>query len=591
MGSDRATVRPVVPLVVLSLLAGCASSGVRRFPLREPMWRDTDLNAVTVPCRPDPKKPAKRICYPETYESSFAWDGADNLLFRPVSWFFAVDPAGEAVNVNSVDEVPDSAWFINRIGRNPMTPAEVVASPCAGGGVLDPGAPDGAWVVDEGKANGANLGFRIKDPSGQRYMLKTDGDEQPERASGATAIAARLYHAAGWRAPCDSVVYFRPELLSLEPGLTITDNTGATRPLDQAELGKMLAVAPRRNGLLRMVASRWLAGRPIGPFRYEGVRNDDPNDVIPHEERRDLRAARLMAAWVNHFDAREQNSMDVWMAANGDDPSSSPGLVHHYYLDFGDCLGSEWEWEGISKRLGHAYYLDIPYAAEDFVTLGAIERPWDRARRSRDGDIFGFFTVRDFDAEMWRAGYPNPAFNRMSEHDGAWAARIIARFTPAHIAATVGAANFTNPKHTRFIVRTLVGRQRKILERYFSKLSPVTDWRVDEAGRLCGLDLAQRAGVFPRSAFRYAGVMYGGESLASRGAVPMEPHADGSVCVNLPHHGPDGVVADDAASRYTVVDVTNGRVPGPARLHLYDLGPKRGYRLVGVERPFDADAP
>jgi hypothetical protein len=555
------------------------------------MWRDTDLNPVAIPCRPDPKKPDKRHCFPEPYESSFAWDGADNLLFRPVSWFFAVDPAGEAVNVNSVDEVPDSAWFVNRMGRHPMTPAEVVAGPCQGGAVLDPAAPDGAWVVDEGKANGANLGFRIKDPTGQRYMLKTDGDEQPERASGATAITARLYHAAGWRAPCDSIVYFRPELLRLEPGLTITDNTGATRPLDEAELAKMLAVAPRRKGLLRMVASRWLPGRPIGPFRYEGVRGDDPNDVIAHEERRDLRGARLMAAWVNHFDAREQNSMDVWMASRADDPGSSPGVVHHYYLDLGDCLGSEWEWEGISKRLGHAYYLDIPYAAEDFVTLGAIERPWDHAQRSPDGDIFGFFSVRDFDAEMWRAGYPNPAFNRMTEHDGAWIARVIARFTREHIDAAVGAADFTNPRHHRFIVNTLLGRQRGILARYLSKLSPVTDLQVHGTERLCGVDVAQRSGVFPSSAFRYAASMYVGESLASRGGLPVEPRADGSLCMSLPHHGPDGIAPDDAASRYTIVDLSNGQAPGPVRVHLYDLGPKKGYRLVGVERPFNVDAP
>jgi len=566
------------------LALGCASE-VRRFPLREPVWRDTDLDPVAIPCRPHPEKKDVQVCHPEPYESSFAWDGADNLLFRPTSDFFAVDPGGEAVNVNSLDEVPDSSWFVNRIGRHPMTVHDVVHGLCEGGAELDPGAPDGSWVIDEGKANGANLGFRVEDPSGQRYMLKTDGDEQPERASAATAISARLYHAAGWRAPCDSVVYFRPSLLKLSPGLTVTDNTGTTRPLDEAELGRLLATAPKRNGLLRMSASRWLPGRALGPFRYEGTRGDDPNDVIPHQDRRDLRGARLIAAWVNHFDAREQNSMDLWMARNQDDSRSSPGVVLHYYLDFGDCLGSEWEWEGISKRLGHAYYLDIPYLVEDFLTLGIVERPWDRARRSPEGDVFGFFSATNFDAEMWREGYPNPAFRRMTERDGAWAARILARFAPEHIGAIVDAADFTSPVHARFIKKVLIGRQHLILHRYFSVVSPLADFRVEGATRVCGVDLARRSRIFPDDRFRYRASLRTGKSLARQASPAVEPSNDGAFCVRLPHHAAEGGSADDAPDRYAILDVDNGQAKGPARLHFYDLGPKRGFRLVGLERP------
>lgn len=564
------------------LLLGC-SSDIRRFPLRAPMWQDTDLRPAAVPCRLHPEKPNERVCYPEPYVSSFAWDGADNLIFRPVSDFFAVSPGEEAVNVNSVDEVPDSSWFVNRIGLQPMTVEQVINGPCEGGATLDPDAPDGSWVIDQGKADGANLGFRVRDPSGQRYMLKTDGDEQPERASGATAISARIYHAAGWRAPCDSVVYFRPSLLKLEPGLTITDNTGQTRPLDRAELERMLTLAPRRDGLLRMSASRWLPGKPIGPFRYEGTREDDPNDVIPHQDRRDLRGARLIAAWVNHFDAREQNSMDIWMAEDVEEPSSSPGVVLHYYLDFGDTLGSEWNWIGISKRLGHAYYLDIPYLAEDFVTLGIIERPWDRAERSEDGEVFGFFSDRDFDAAMWREGYPNPAFGRMTERDGAWAARIIAKFTAEHVRAIVGTARFSAPKHTKFINRVLLGRQRLILYRYFAKLSPVTDFTLEGANTLCALDLARYTGVYPPSAFHYRATMHVGSRADQMPRVV--PGDAGRICLTLPHHAPDGGPAADDPTRYTIVDLQNGQAPGPARIHLYDLGPSKGYRLAGVERP------
>jgi len=104
------------------MLVGCASTP--RYPLRAPLWRDTDLDPVTLACHADPKppkaNPAHQVCAPETYVSSFAWDAVDNLVFRPISRLFALDPGGEAVNVNSVDEVPDSSWFVNRIGFRPM---------------------------------------------------------------------------------------------------------------------------------------------------------------------------------------------------------------------------------------------------------------------------------------------------------------------------------------------------------------------------------------------------------------------------------------------------------------------------------------
>ena len=34
-----------------------------------------------------------------------------------------------AMNVNSLDEVPDSTWFTNRIGRREMSIAEIVRGP------------------------------------------------------------------------------------------------------------------------------------------------------------------------------------------------------------------------------------------------------------------------------------------------------------------------------------------------------------------------------------------------------------------------------------------------------------------------------
>jgi hypothetical protein len=129
--------------MILALLGGCSSGSVRRFPLREPLWRDTDLDPVAMACHADPKPPKDNphheVCTPEEYVSSFALDGADNIVLRPIVRFFAVDPAGEAVNVNSMDEVADSSWFVSRIGRGNYTAADVTSGYCSSdGNVLDP---------------------------------------------------------------------------------------------------------------------------------------------------------------------------------------------------------------------------------------------------------------------------------------------------------------------------------------------------------------------------------------------------------------------------------------------------------------------
>jgi len=559
--------RLLVSLASLGLLA-CAGSN--RFPLRAPLLEDTDQ-------RPFAPMPAP-------YESPFAWDAANQTIFRPISRFFAVDPAGPAVDVNALDEVPNSSWFVNRIGIRLMTPADVTRGSCDDK-VLDPEAPDGSWIIDHGKDNGANPGFRVNIPGLGKFMLKTDPKEEPDRATGATAIAARVYHAVGYFAPCDVVVYFRPSLLKLKPGLQITNNQGVTKRFNEQALAAILNSASHRDGLVRMVASKWLPGQTLGPYTYDGKRDDDPNDIISHEDRRELRGAKIVAAWLNHFDAREQNTMDVFLPV---DPAhkDGPGHVVHYIIDMGDCFGSAWTADKISRRLGSAYLLDVPYLVEDFLTLGAIERPWERARRT--GGVFNYFSARDFDPALWRNEYPNPAFSRMTEADGAWATRLIARFDDEFVAALVSVGKY-DAKSSRYLTETLIARRDIILRRYLTRLSPIADLRVAEDS-LLGVDLARRTRVVPNEPALRAS-LYRTDRYVSAGSAVVRSFPDATLSVALPHQAPDGGANDDDPSRYLVVDISNGYASGPLRAHLYDLGPRRGFRLVGVERPEDERPP
>ncbi|HUJ57553.1 MAG TPA: hypothetical protein VLX92_03660 [Kofleriaceae bacterium] len=548
--------------------AACASRP-QPFALRDPFVLDTDLRPVSVPCRADP---AGRTCAPAVYQSPFIWDHVDNLVFAPLSRALGVSVSAEAANINSLDEVPDSAWFTNRTSPDERS----VLGGCTPGDFLpDPDrvAP-GAWKIDHGKDNGSSLGFRV-DIDGARYLLKADDLDTPERASAAAVIGTAIYHAAGFNTTCEQVVRVRARQFTLAPGLHAIANTGARTRFDQAALAHTLAsttVLP--DGSSRMQASKWLAGVPLGPFRYAGTRADDPNDIIPHEDRRELRGSSVLAAWLGHWDAREQNSMDVWIASDAEHPRSSPGYVRHYILDTSELFGGRVDLVAFAPRLGHAYTVDLADIGLDLVTLGLIERPWDRAHVEPGHERFAYFSVRDFDPDRWKPLYPNPAFLRMTERDAAWMARIIARFSPEDIRRFVDAGKLDHAGDAAYLTRILLARQRIVLARYFSRLSPLGAIHRAADGRICATDFARLRGVFPH--FAYTIVERGGGA-----AWPLAPELgdDAVVCFT-----PRAVGGTAGAPRPAVFELRDGTRAGPLLVHVYDQG-LRGFRIVGAERP------
>jgi hypothetical protein len=575
--------------VALLGASACASATPRRFPLREPVWVDDDLRPVAVPCHEEEDEGKKKtLCRPKEYVSPFLWDTADKTVFRPVVKFFAMDFGFEAKNVNALDEVPNSSWFTNRIGVETMTPEEIAVGSCPAK-MLDPDTDaDGSWVVDQGKPNGANPGFRVNVKGVGKFMLKADTKGEGDKATGATAIASRIYHAVGYWTVCDTVVYVPRRLLSLTPGLKFADNSGIEREFDQKALDSVLDNAAQRGDRVRMLASRWLPGRTIGPFKYEDTRDDDPNDVIPHEDRRDLRGARLLAAWLAHFDSREQNSMTTWHSVDEKNKDSSPGHTIHWYIDLGDCFGSTWEWDQLTRRINKSYYFDPGDVALDLVTLGIPTRPWDTSTKTPGAEQFAYFPTDVFEPEAWKGGYPNPAFARMTELDAAWMARIITRFSDEDLKRVVAVGQYQTPGHTELIANALIKRRDAIRQRYFKNLSPLAEVTA-EGTEVCATDLARAAATWPESSFRYGAVAWTGESLDETRSLKVSVKDGGRVCVDVGRVAKSESAKPDDPSRYVVVDVSNGVAEGPLRAHFYDLGPSQGLKLVGIERPVDED--
>lgn len=533
------------------------------------MWRDPDRRTFQN--------------QPEEYYSPFVWDGANQTVFRPISRFFAVDPAGEAINVNALDEVPDSSWFTNRLGRHGLTPNEAARGAC----VTPPIDPTKKIVVKSAKPNGFNPGFFIKTED-RRYLMKFDGNTEGVRPTAADVISTRIYHAVGYFVPCNRIVYFDRKVLEIDPEAESENERGEKTKLGPADVDKVFSKARRLpDGRYRASSSLFVEGTPLGPWTYEGTRSDDPNDVIAHEDRRELRGAEVLAAWLGYTDSREQNTMATFVEVG------ERGYVRHYMLDVGNTYGSVWEPPMLGRRIGHSYYFDVPYILEDFFTFGVIERPWDTLRFGPTGKVFGYYDVEHFDPDKFRPGYPNPAFVRKSERDSAWMARILARFTDDHLRAIVDKGDLP-PAHERRLLAVLVGRRDKILRRYLTRLSPLA-WpalrQAEKSAELCLEDMALVGRVANPGRRLYGVRAFAGEELeptAVSGKLTLED--DRFVCLTLP------AVRDASAKspRYLIVDVFAGSQKTdqalPARVHLYHLGGS-DYRIVGLERPDDADPP
>src|SRR5262249_8313330 len=155
---------------------------------------------------------------------------------------------------------------------------------------------------------------------------------------------------------------------------------------------------------------------------FEGARSDDPNDLVPHENRRDLRGLDVFYAWMNNTDAKSENSLDAVVESNG------VRFIRHYLLDFGSALGSDADTPK-DPRLGTKYMLPTPLdAVKKVITLGIPPEDWERARFP-DLRGVGHFQSYLFDPNEWKPDYPNSAFASRLPDDEFWAAKQVMAFT------------------------------------------------------------------------------------------------------------------------------------------------------------------
>jgi len=324
-------------------------------------------------------------------------------------------------------EVPDSSFFTNRdIAR--LSPERVQAGPTQPGWRAQP-----PFTVTRIKEEGKTGGFVVRDAKGDRYLFKLDALGYPELVTGDEVVASKLLHAVGYYVPSYEIEQVRVADLHLDSSID---------PEEYKEIEELVRERVT-GGRVRVSASRYLEGEILGPFRFADYRR-----------LAELRALRVLYAWLNNTDAKDHNTLMVW---TGD-------RAVGYLIDFGTSLGGDAGRGAKRACRGWVYDVDLGNGLWELLTLGLHDNGCDPRARPHS-PATGTFSAR-FDPRRWKPYAPNLAFEEMTEADAQWIAGKLARLSQAQVAAAVDAGRYTDPADAQYLVEMLEARRRTILDTY-----------------------------------------------------------------------------------------------------------------------------
>ena len=496
-------------------------------------------------------------------EIALSYDLAENLFTTPGD-----RRKIRALNVNTIDEVPDSSWFTNRILARPLSIDEALRGPVTG-----PGPAPGPMTVTRAKPSGASAGFILRDSAGETWFAQFDANGHDEAATGAAMVANKIFHALGYWQVENQLSELRLEGLSIGPKAVTETPSGKIRQLDHDDLNKLLARAARRpNGTYRMLASRGLPNFR-GRFRYYGTRGDDPNDIVPHEHRRELRALKVFGAWTNLVDMKAKNTLDALVTENG------RTVVRHYLQDVGSTFGTgalgPREWDE-----GHELLFESGTTWKRLASLGFYRRSWQTMPYTEYRSI-GRFEGDQFDPTTWVPRVPTAAMLNARADDAFWAARRVVAFSDAMIRALVKAGGYSDPAAETHLADVLIKRRDKIGRAYLPAINPVVDPALDESGVLRFGNAAVAAGVAtaPKGGYRAAWFRFDNRSGTA------EAIGVSSTASALQMAAPS--VIPTAPGSFMRVDISAIDPPHPSwnqPVRVYFRRIASAWQLVGIER-------
>jgi hypothetical protein len=415
----------------------------------------------------------------EPWEINLFFDLTYNLFAHPGD----PTPNVRAQSINTIDEVPDSSWFTNRKGLTPEMVAKAVDT--------TNGPAEGKWTIIASKNDGVSPGFTIKDSAGTIWFIKFDAKGFRTMSTGTEVAVSKLFWALGFNVPEYHISRLDPANLEIAEGTQIKVQSGKKRDMNEGDIRRMLKLVQKDpDGSYRVIASKALEGKILGGFKLNGTRPDDPNDVILHEHRRELRGYLVFAAWLNHVDCKAIQSMDTLLEKDG------KSFVKHHLLDFSSALGSgsihsHEPWEGYEN-----IYEGGGYIAGDIPTLGFRVEHW-RTVDLYESDAIGIMPLNndEWNPEEWKPRASNGAFYRARPDDKFWAARKIMGISDEMIQAAIETGQFDGPENVDFLVSALIHRRNSIARTYLPAVNPIVDPVLSNDGTLTFANAAVDAGV------------------------------------------------------------------------------------------------
>lgn len=331
------------------------------------------------------------------FKTSYLHPGRDYLTF---DWLRRGIGGDEAWNVASDGGVPDGPFFTNR--------NIVQVAPGSLRAFASESEPVGPWRLRKAKAAGKTPGFIGEDSLGRAYLVKLDHEDYPELGTSAEVIGARVVWLLGYH--------------TLPVYLVRVEGTG-----DHRFDGRRAAATP------------FLEHGVVGGFKYDHFRM-----------RREVRALRLAAAWLNDVDRVDNNTL----------VAIQDNRAICYQIDFNSSLGS---WNGRPKEpwRGRRYAWDVEWQVVGFLTLGLF--PSASPSGEVDSPSTGRLAPPFGEARNWRGQNPNTAFDRLTQADAQWMARRLALISEAQLGEIVAAAEFGDPADADRVREWLRERRRWVL--------------------------------------------------------------------------------------------------------------------------------
>ena len=353
----------------------------------------------------------------------------EHAVPRPASGLRSAEPVLPSQGINTVDEVPDSAWYTNRHAQPPMTMAELKPGRRQ---TSRPPAP-GKWTVVAAKNEGITPGFR--DPRRRRPPVPDEVRPAHQPRDGQRGRCHHfevLLRARATTCPRTTSCTSTAARSTIAEDTQMKDAHGNSAPIRQPDIDEMLAKAPRTaDGRYRALASLsdpGQAARTVPVSRHAQRRSERPGPA-----RASPRPARLrtLCAWLGHDDSKALNTLDMlvdrgWHAVREALPDRFRRLSGQRQLHgrtaraTATCTCST----GSPRRV-------------QFFTLGTVRAEVAAREISRNCRRPGRFEYEVFDPVKWVPGLSEHRFRNENPADRAWAARKIAAFTDEEIRAMV----------------------------------------------------------------------------------------------------------------------------------------------------------